>query len=276
MRIGFIGAGNMAQAIIRGMLDRNFSGADDILATDKDEDTLRRVCATYGIRSRSSNEELVADVEVVVVAVKPNQFGGALPPLRTIVRERRPLLLSIAAGVTLDTLDALLEGRGELPLIRVMPNVNAQIGRSMSALCGNAAAAPEHLVWAESLFATLGRTLRLEEALFAAFSAVACASPAFAFMFIEGLARGGLKAGLNKREAVLAAAQAVLGSASLVLESGQAPCLLADTVCSPGGTTIAGVAELEDRGFTAALMRAVEATVNRDKELQGQGCTAQK
>jgi len=269
MRTGFIGAGNMAQAIIKGMLARNFSGAEDILASDKDEDKLRAFCAMHGIRPQASNEELAAGAEAIVLAVKPGQFGGVLPPLRAIVRERRPLIISIAAGVTLDTLDTLLDGRGELPLVRVMPNVNAQIGLSMSAVCGNRAVPPQHLDWAESLFAALGRTLRLEEPLFAAFSAVACASPAFVFMFIEALARGGLKAGLSKQAAVQAAAQAVLGSASLVLESGQAPCLLADTVCSPGGTTIAGVAALEDGGFISALMRAVEAAVRRDKELTG-------
>lgn len=267
MRTGFIGAGNMAQAIIKGMLARNFLRAEDIAAADKDGDKLRRFCAAHDIRPQASNEELAAGVEAIVLAVKPSQFSDMLPPLRAIVRERRPLVISIAAGVTLDTLDMLLDGRGELPLIRVMPNVNAQIGLSMSALCGNRAVTPAHLEWTESLFAALGRTLRLEESLFAAFSAVACASPAFTFMFIEALARGGLKAGLSKQEAVLAAAQAVLGSAGLVLESGQAPCLLADTVCSPGGTTIAGVAALEESGFTAALMRAVEAAVNRDKEL---------
>jgi len=268
MRTGFIGTGNMAQAIIRGLLARNFLRADQILAADKDKDKLRLFCAAHGIRPEASNEELAAGAEAIVLAIKPGQFSSVLPPLRAIVRKQRPLIISIAAGITLDTLDMLLEARGELPLIRVMPNVNAQIGLSMSAICGKAVT-PEHLDWAESLFAVLGRTLRLEEALFPAFSAVACASPAFVFMFIEGLARGGLKAGLSKQEAVSAAAQAVLGSASLVLESGQAPCLLADTVCSPGGTTIAGVAALEDGGFTGVLMRAVEAVVNRDKDLLG-------
>ena len=267
MRTGFIGAGNMAQAIIKGMLSRNFSRPEDILAADKDQGKLLHFCAEHGIRSQASNEELAAEAEAIVLAVKPGQFSGVLPPLRAIVREKRPLIISIAAGVTLDTLDTLLDGRGGLPLIRVMPNVNARIGLSMSAICGNKAAAQEHLDWTESLFAVLGRVQRLEETLFAAFSAVACASPAFVFMFIEGLAKGGLKAGLSKQEAVLAAAQSVLGSASLVLASGQAPCLLADTVCSPGGTTIAGVAALEEGGFTAALMRAVEAAVNRDNEL---------
>jgi pyrroline-5-carboxylate reductase len=267
MRTGFIGAGNMAQAIIKGLVARKFFRAEDILAADKDQEKLRNFCAAHGIRSFASNEELAGEAEAIVLAVKPDQLRGVLPPLREIVRNRRPLVISIAVGVSLDGLDALLDGKGDVPLVRIMPNVNAQIGLGMAALCGNQAVTPERMDWVESLFAALGRTLRLDEALFPAFSAVACASPAFAFMFIEGLAKGGLKAGLTRQQAVMAAAQAVLGSAGLVLESGQSPCALADTVCSPGGTTIAGVAALEEGAFTAALMRAVAAAVARDREM---------
>jgi pyrroline-5-carboxylate reductase len=266
MRTGFIGAGNMAQAIIKGLLARTFLKAEDILAADKDKEKLQAFCAAHGIRL-CSNEELAGEAEAIVLAVKPNQFGDALPPLREIVRKRRPLVISIAVGISLDGLDALLDGKGGLPLIRIMPNVNAQIGLSMTALCGNKAVQPAQMDWVESLFAALGRTLRLDEALFAAFSATACASPAFAFMFVEGLAKGGVKAGLSKQQAVMAAAQSVLGSAALVLGSGQSPSVLADTVCSPGGTTIAGVAALEEGAFTAAVMKAVEAAVKRDNEL---------
>ena len=269
MRTGFIGAGNMAQAIIKGMLAGGFAQAGDILASDKERDKLAAFCGVAGIRACATNEEVVAGADAIVLAVKPQHFAGVLPPLRSILRERKPLIISIAAGVSLEKIETLLDHAGDLAAIRVMPNVNAQIGASMSALCGNAAASEERLAWAESLFATLGRTVRIEEELFSAFSAVACASPAFTFMFIEGLARGGLKEGMTRQQAVMAAAQAVMGSARLVLESGQHPCALVDTVCSPGGTTIAGVAALEDGKLIATAMKAVEAATNRDKEMLG-------
>lgn len=152
-------------------------------------------------------------------------------------------------------------------MVRSMPNVNAQVGASMTGLCGNADAQQKHIDAAEALFNTLGRTAWLDESMFGIFSAVAGASPAFTFMFIEGLAKGGLKAGMAKKDAVRAAAQAVMGSALLVLQSEEAPLKLADTVCSPGGTTIAGVAALEDSAFVASVMQAVEATARRDKEI---------
>ena len=266
MRVGFVGAGNMAQAIIKGMLDTGFVTPDAVSAFDTEHDKLHSFCRDKGIQARSSNEELVAGADVIVLAVKPGSFAGVLAPLRTAVREKRPLIVSIAAGTSLATIGALLED-ATLPIVRVMPNVNAQIGASMSALCGSTAVSGAQMDWAEALFATLGRTLRLDEELFSVFSATACASPAFAFMFIEALARGGVRGGLTKQQAVLAAAQAVMGSARLVLESAQHPCALVDAVCSPGGTSIAGVAALEEGAFTATIMRAVAATTQRDKEL---------
>ncbi len=262
--IGFIGFGNMASAIAAGMLSANFTTPKHIIAHAREGVKLRAFSEARGIRAASDNEEVVRSADVVILAIKPNMFARVLPPLRAAAADRRPLFVSIAAGLTLQRLEALL---GEVPLVRVMPNVNAQIGAGMSALCGNAQASPEQLDAVQALFDTLGRTVRLDESLFGIFSAVACASPAFVFMFIEALAKGGLRAGLTKQQALLAAAQAVMGSARLVLESGEAPGVLVDKVCSPAGTTIAGVAALEENAFAGTVMRAVEATRRRDREL---------
>ena len=262
--VGFIGMGNMASAIASGMIQSGFALPQNILAFDKDQEKLHAFCAAHGIREALSNEDIVRLADVVVLAIKPNMFASVLPPLREVAAEKRPLFVSIAAGTPLQRIESLL---GTLPVVRVLPNVNAQVGAGMAALCRNEHATPEDLDYVESLFDSLGKTVRIEERLFGIFSAVAGASPAFTFMFIEGLARGGLKAGMTKQQAVMAAAQAVMGSAKLVLESQQAPSVLVDTVCSPGGTTIAGVAALEENAFVGAVMQAVEAADQRDKEL---------
>ncbi len=262
--IGFIGYGNMASAIAKGMLSSGFAKPEALLVFRKDPVKLAEL-GKEGIRVAASNEEVVRGADIVIVAVKPHLFASVLPPLRNAFAAGKPLVISVAAGVGLARIAALI---GEdIPVVRAMPNVNARIGASMTGLCGNVPAQGEHLEAARALYATVGRTTVLDESMFGVFSAVAGASPAFVFMFIEGLAKGGLKAGMSKREAVMAAAQAVMGSAQLILESGDAPMALADAVCSPGGTTIAGVAALEENAFIATVMRAVEATTQRDAEL---------
>lgn len=262
--IGFIGYGNMASAIAKGMLAAGFTQPGSLLVYRKDQAKLAEV-GKQGIRIAASNEEVAKGADIVVLAVKPHMFGSVLPPLRAALSSQKPLVISVAAGVSLDRIASLI---GEdIPVIRAMPNVNARISASMTGLCANALAEGEHMETAQALFDTLGRTSILDESMFGIFSAVAGASPAFAFMFIEGLAKGGLKAGMSKQDAVKAAAQAVMGSAQLVLESGEIPMALVDSVCSPGGTTIAGVAALEENAFVATVMQAVEATNSRDAEL---------
>lgn len=268
MLTGFIGAGNMAGAIIKGMLHGGVAAQGEIMAFDANAATLEALCGTHGVHAAAANAQIAAEAEVIVLAVKPHIIPLVLPPLQSVLRARKPLLVSIAAGTPLHKLGALLGDDPAMPIVRVMPNVNAQIGESMSALCSNTAVSEAAMAHAVAMFDALGRTVRIDEEQFAVFSAVACASPAFTFMFIEGLARAGLRAGMTKKQATLAAAQAVMGSARLVLEGTISPNDLIDTVCSPGGTTIAGVAELEEGRLIATVMKAVAATTARDKEMQ--------
>ena len=267
--LAFIGAGNMSRSIIAGLIQAGYP-AERIIAANPSRPKLDELASQFGIRITQDNAEAAREAEVIVLAVKPHIIPLVLPPLRDVLRARKPLLISIAAGTPIKKIAALLDDDGSMPIIRVMPNVNAQIGESMSALCASAAVSQAALEHAVGMFEALGRTMRIEEEQFAVFSAVACASPAFAFMFIEGLARAGLRAGMTKQQATLAAAQAVMGSARLVLESSLSPNDLVDTVCSPGGTTIVGVAELEEGRLIATLMKAVAAPTARDKEMQGQ------
>ncbi|MFH5822460.1 pyrroline-5-carboxylate reductase [Georgenia sp. AZ-5] len=271
MKVGFIGAGNMASAIVRGVVASGSVAAEDIVVTSAHGHSARALAREAGVDVLETNEELVEQVGaggVVVLAVKPHVIPEVLAPLRDLLAEYGSLVVSLAAGTPLATLEGMLpEGQA---VVRVMPNVNSQIRAGMAAVCGNAEATDEEVDAVVGLFEAVGAAIVLPERDFAAFSAVAGAAPAFVFTFIDALARGGLKNGLPKAKAVRIAAQTVLGSARMVLEraaDGVTPADLVDTVTSPGGTTIAGVVAMEEAGFTPAVVRGVQATIDRDRAL---------
>jgi pyrroline-5-carboxylate reductase len=215
----------------------------------------------------AGNEELIEACETVVLAVKPQVMPSLLEAVGAMIVARRRLTVSIAAGVTLTHLDGWLGPN--VPLVRVMPNLNASIGQGMAAVAGNSVATGQQIGGVMQLFAAVGKAIELDERLFPAFTAIAGSSPAWVFLFIEALGRAGLAAGMTKAQARQAAAQAVLGSAALLLSSPAHPWELIDQVSSPGGTTIAGLNTLEERGFSAAVIAAVEATIAREAELAG-------
>lgn len=266
---GFIGAGNMAGAIVRGMITGG-TPADAIHVTDAHGPVAEALRADTGVAVAGSNAELVGAADVVVLAVKPQVLPGVVEALAAEFESSRPLVISIAAGVSLATLDALLpDGTAA---IRVMPNVNAQIGAGMAAVTGNAHASAEQVKLVVDLFSLVGQAIELPEKDFAVFSAIAGAAPALTYQFIDALARGALAGGIPKATAVRVAAQTVLGSAQLVLAKladGVTPASLVDTVTSPGGTTIAGIVAAEEAGFTPSVVRFVKATADRDRELGG-------
>jgi pyrroline-5-carboxylate reductase len=268
MRIGFIGAGTMAGAIVRGVTAAGTVDAGDILLVDTRAEAAQSLAAETGAGVAGSPAELVAGSDVVVLAVKPQVLPAVLDGLRDDLAEHRPLLVSIAAGITLAALgERFPEG---LPIVRVMPNVNAMIGAGMAAVCGNEHASEEQVHAVRDLFAAVGDAVVLAERDFSTYTAIAGSAPAFAFAFVDALARGAVKNGMPKALATRIAAQTVLGSARMVLEradDGVTPADLVDLVCSPGGTTIAGMCALDEAAFPAAVVRAVQATVDRDREL---------
>lgn len=273
MRIGFIGAGNMASAIIRGLVSGGTLAAEDIVVTDAHQAKASQLARETGIDVVESNEELVEQVGtggLVVLAVKPQVIPAVLPDLRDALAAHASVVVSIAAGTTLSMLAAMLDA-GQ-PIVRVMPNVNAQVGAGMAAICGNEDATEDHVDDVVTVFEAVGKTLTLPEKDFATYSAIAGCSPAFTFAYIDALARAAVKNGLPKAQAVRIAAQAVLGSAQNVLThlgDGVTPKDLEDMVCSPAGTTIAGTTELDQAGFTAAVLRGVQASIDRDIEMSG-------
>ena len=268
MKIGFIGAGNMATAIASGIVARGVVQGSDVVVHDVHAAGAQALAHRLGATVAPSNEALVDAVDVVVLAIKPQVIPAALPPLAAALAESGALLVSIAAGTSLARLEQLLgDGGADLPVVRVMPNVNAMVGAGMAAVAGNKAASEEQVATVVDLFRAVGDAIELPEPSFSTFTAIAGSAPAYAYLFIDALARGALKAGMPKDMATRIAAQTVLGSARMILESDDAPWVLIDKVCSPGGTTIAGLMALEDGGFVSTVVDGVQATIDRDLEL---------
>ena len=268
---GFIGAGNMAGAIVDGLIASGHSGDTTVWSA---HDSASALAARTGVRLAPSAEELVGTSDVVILAVKPHVIPVVLAPLQDALAARKPLVVSIAAGLTTTRLESLLPDGTRV--VRAMPNMAAAIRESMTALTAGAAASEKDLELAASLMSRVGRTMVLDEKDFSAFTALAGSSPAFIFTFIEALARGGVDAGLPKARAVEIVTQALLGSASMVrreaerrAEDGTGRTLadLLDTACSPGGTTVAGLIAMEGAGFSPAVIEAVRAAIARDRAL---------
>lgn len=264
MKIGMIGLGNMADAMIDGMLKKGIVGKEELIGSAATQATLNRISEKYGIRTTLDNKEVAKEAQVLILAVKPQFLMTVIEEIRDIVKEET-LLVTIAAGKTIGWYEEAF-GR-KLRLVRCMPNTPAMVGEGFTAVCPSDNVTQEETDCVLSLMGSFGRTSVIKEALMDAFSAVAGCSPAFVFLFIEALADGGVAAGIPRKQAYEAAAQAVMGSAKLMLETGKHPGELKDMVCSPGGTTIQGVKTLEECGVRGAVMDAVQACVDKAKNL---------
>ena len=272
---GFIGAGNMAGAIVRGAVAAGLTrgpGATRLLVTSAHGSAaaLAQELAGQGVEHVAQAPDLVRASDVVVLAVKPHVVPAVLEALRTVLAERQALVVSLAAGLPLARLEALLPEGSRV--VRAMPNMAAAVRASMTALAAGSQAGEQDLLLAEGLMGAVGRTTRIAERDFSAFVGLAGSSPAFVLTFIEALARAGVLAGVPKAQAVDIVAQAVLGSALTVqaatrAEGGRTPADLVDAVCSPGGTTVAGLVAMERAGFSSAVIEGFRATVARDQEL---------
>ena len=265
MKYGFIGAGNLGGAMIEGMVN---GGAvkSDIYVFDKF--TQADVTAAYGVNGAVSPEALVDAVDIVFVAVKPKDCAEVFAAVGARLRGPQ-VVVSTAAGVALSDIDKMLGVTANT--VRVMPNINARYGYSATAVCSGAHADEASVEAVLACLRTFGEIYMIEENYFNVFAAVASCSPAFTYMYIDALARAALKLGLNKKQAEQIAAQSVAGSAIALARSGRHPYELVDAVCSPGGMTAEGVAELLDSDFISATMRAVEVSALKDKSLLKRG-----
>lgn len=264
MKIGFIGLGNMAKAIIGGMLEKEIVQAADIIGSAKTKKTLEAVQEEYGIAVTESNRTVAEQVEILILAVKPQFMEEVIEEIRSVVREDT-LVVSIAAGKTLVWLEQTFGRR--MKLVRCMPNTPALVGAGCTGICMNEAVSEEEKQYSLRLMESFGRADFVPERLIDAVGAVGGSSPAYVFMMIEAMGDAGVAAGMPRKMAYEFAAQAVYGSAKLVLETGKHPGELKDMVCSPGGTTIEGVRVLEERGFRGAVMDALISAVEKTKKL---------
>lgn len=260
MKIGFIGLGNMASAMIEGILGTGICVPGEITGSAKTEATAKKVAEKYGIATGTDNVETARQADVVVLAVKPVFLQEVIAQIKEATDDSK-LIISIAAGRSIDWLER--EFGKKLRIVRCMPNTPAMVGEGCTCVClkEDAAKADEEL--ALRLMNSFGKASVLPERLIDAFTGVAGSAPAYVFMFIEAMADAAVQAGMPRRQAYEFGAQTVLGSAKLVLETGRHPGELKDMVCSPGGTTIEAVKVLEEKGFRAAVMDAVEACVDK-------------
>jgi pyrroline-5-carboxylate reductase len=262
--IGFIGAGNMAEAVVRGLLKAEAVSPQQLTAADVDEDRLAWMKKTFDIEVTRDNTDLVASCDIVMLAVKPQVVQGVLDEVGGALGSHK-LLISFVAGLTLDTLRSRVAGGTRV--VRVVPNTPATVSEGMSCIASDGPASAGDLDTARSIFATVGKTLMLPEIQMDAVTALSGSGPAYVFLIAEALADGGVRMGLPRPAAAMLAAQTLLGAARLLLESGIHPGQLKDQVTSPGGTTIAGLHRLESGGVRAALMSAVQAAAERSIEL---------
>lgn len=262
-RLAFLGGGVMASAILRSLFHAGLVTPDQVSISEISPER-RTWLSELGVHATASNVEAIEGAEIVILAVKPyvapqvlREVGPTLTP--------RQLLVSIAAGVTVAQLEAELpEGA---PVIRVMPNTPVQVSAGAAALCRGAHATPEHAELIRGLFAAGGRCVEVTEAQMDAVTGLSGSGPAYICVIIEALADGGVKMGLPRDVALTLAAQTVLGTGQLILETGDHPAVWKDRVSTPGGTTIAGLAALEEAGVRSGLIRAVEAATRRAREL---------
>lgn len=263
-KIAFIGCGNMGQAMIGGLIKSGLFKSEQIIASDLDYETLKITADKYSIHTTTKNREAVKEADFLVLSIKPKIYPVVMKEIREYINNNL-LIISIAAGKTIADIEKGL-GRDK-KIIRTMPNTPALIGEGMSAICPNSNVTEEELKETINIFESFGKAELLEESLINAAIAVSGSSPAYTFMFISSIAQGGIKAGLHSEKAYTMAAQAVLGAAKLVLKSGQHPEELKDMVCSPGGTTIEAVIEMEKKGLRSSVLSGIEKCITKAREI---------
>lgn len=261
--IGFIGAGNMGSAIIGGIINSGLYKADEIIAADKNVSVLDNLKKQFNIKVTENNRQL-AECNILFLAVKPQFLYAVIDEIKDVVKNET-IIVSIVAGQSLKKIETAFSK--SIHLIRVMPNTPALVGESMSALTPNENVSDKELLKIKKIFESFGKAEIISENLMDAVTAVSGSSPAYIFMLIEAMADAAVNAGMPRKQSYVFAAQAVLGSAKMVLETGLHPGELKDMVCSPAGTTIEAVKVLEEKGFRSSIIEAMDACVKKSKSL---------
>lgn len=264
-RIGLLGGGNMGSALIKGLIASKTAGADQMIVAEKDPDRAQQLSISLGLEVVDSPGKL-GEVDLLIIAVKPQDLPKVVKEAAGSLN-KDGLVITLAAGVKIAT---VAEGlAADTPVIRAMPNTPALILKGATAIAPGPSAEASHLAIAREVFAAVGEVVEVKESLMNAVTGLSGSGPAYVFQFIEGLADAGVAQGLDRPTALTLAVQTVLGAAELLKSSGRHPGVLTDQVASPGGTTIAGLHVLENKGFKGILMDVVAAAAQRGKELGG-------
>ena len=263
-KIGFIGMGNMGQAIMKGLL-KTFA-PQDILFSSGHEEKMKKITEETGVPHAASNKECAEQSQYLVLAVKPQMLPKVFADIKDVVTKDQ-VIISIAAGYSIADLEEALGGN--VRIVRSMPNTPAMVGEGMTGVCYDPAIfSDEEKNMIEAFFTSFGKMELVDEKLMDVVGSASGCSPAYVYMFIEALADSVVKYGVPRKDAYQMAAQTVMGAAKMVLETGKHPAELKDAVCSPGGTTIAGVAALEEWGFRNSIIKATDACYNKAENIK--------
>jgi pyrroline-5-carboxylate reductase len=259
-KIGFIGCGKMGQAILTGLLSKRNIEKNLILVSAKTETTLIKVKELFGVQTTTNNKDIGRWADIIVIAVKPDLHKEVIEEIRTVISSNT-IVVTIAAGITLQFLEQTF-GR-PVKGVRAMPNTPSLVGEGMTALCFHDLVLNDERERVSHIFESLGQVEVFAESLMDSVPAISGSSPAYVYMMIEALADGAVKQGIARDKAYRMAAQAVLGAAKMVLETNLHPGVLKDQVCTPGGATIEAVAALEETGFRASILSAMESCTEK-------------
>lgn len=262
--IGFIGCGNMAKAMIGGIVTSKLYSPQRIMVSNPSNASLQEVKEKFNVITTNDNGKVVEFADILFLSVKPNKYAHVIDKIKSIIKSGT-VIVSIAAGITIEDIEKHFEK--EVKIIRTMPNTPALVGEGMAGLCRSKNIKDDEMNLVVDIFRAFGEAEIVEERLMDVVTSVSGSSPALVYMFIEALADGGVLEGLPREKAYKMAAQAVLGSAKMVLETGKHPGQLKDEVCSPGGTTIEAVYSLEKNKFRGAVIEAVKVCTEKAKSM---------
>lgn len=265
MKVGVIGTGNLATAVLGGSIKSGSFSGDMFVVYDLFADKVRQTCETFGTSAAESARQIASACDVVILAVKPKDFASLLASLAPELQAHDPLIVSVAAGLSLQVLASYLPY--EAKLARLMTNINASVGGAMTAYCFGTRVTSAEKAFVRDFCGSFGDATELDEALFAQFGVLAGCVPAFAYKFVDEIARAGVAIGVRKDLALRIAAQTVLGSAQRAACADAHPYELIDRVCTPGGTTIDGMLQLDACGFSDAVHKAVVSSFEKDRRL---------
>ena len=263
-KIGFIGCGNMAQAMIGGILEAGKYSAKDIIVSDLNEESLSKVHKNYGVSIATNNVHIAREADILVLAVKPNLYSVVIEEIKKEVKDS-VIIITIAAGISIESTQNSFDR--DIKIIRVMPNTPSMVGEGMASMSPNKHVESTEIKEVRGIFESFGKSEIVDEKLMDVVTSVSGSAPAYVYMFIEAMADGAVLDGMPRDKAYKMAAQTVLGAAKMVIETGIHPGQLKDMVCSPGGTTIEAVAVLEEKGLRNAVITAMRKCTEKSKEM---------